>query len=50
MDAATLYMIVTLPNGAQSTSTVEFGTLQACERKAVWFQLIERRKSPGAVT
>ena len=50
MDAATLYMIVTLPNGAQSTSTVEFGTLQACEQKTAWFQLIERRKSPRAVT
>jgi hypothetical protein len=50
MDAATLYMIVTLPNGEQTTSTVDFSTLWKCEAKAEWFQLIERRKSPGAVT
>ena len=51
MDAATLYMIVTLPNGEQSTSTVEFSTLWVCEHKAEWLQLIERRHpQPGAVT
>ena len=50
MDAATLYLVLTLPNGEQTTSTVEFGTRHACEQKAEWFQLIERRKSPGAVT
>ena len=34
MDAATLYMVVTLPNGAQTTSTKQFRTLQACEAHA----------------
>ncbi len=43
MDAATLYMIVTLPNGEQSTSTMEFSTVGKCEAKADWFQLVERR-------
>ena len=49
MDAATLYIVMTLANGEEKTSTVEFGTLRACEQKAEWFQLIERRKSPNAV-
>jgi hypothetical protein len=31
MDAATLYMVLTLPNGEQRTSTQKFATLEACE-------------------
>jgi hypothetical protein len=52
MDAATLYMVLTLPNGEQSTSTVEFRSLHACEQKVVWLELMERRhRQPlGAVT
>ena len=34
MDAATLYIVLTLANGSQSTSTKEFPTLQACEVQA----------------
>jgi hypothetical protein len=34
MDAATLFMVLTLANGAQSTSTKEFSTLRACEVQA----------------
>ena len=34
MDAATLYMVVTLPSGEQRTSTKEFSTLSACEVQA----------------
>ena len=52
MDAATLYTVLTLANGEQSTSTVDFSTLWKCEQKIVWLQLIERRhpQPPGAVT
>ena len=52
MDAATLYMVLTLPNGEQTTSTVDFSTLWKCEQKIVWLQLIERHhpQPPGAVT
>jgi hypothetical protein len=48
MDAATLYIVLTLPNGEQRTSTVDFSTLWKCEAKAEWFELIEKRKSPDA--
>jgi hypothetical protein len=34
MDAATLYMVLTLPNGEQRTSTQEFSTVRACEVQA----------------
>jgi hypothetical protein len=52
MDAATLYTVLTLANGEQSTSTVDFSTLWKCEQKIVWLELIERRhhQPPGAVT
>ena len=43
MDAATLYVVLTLPNGEVSTSTVDFSTLWKCEAKVEWLQLIERR-------
>ena len=48
MDAATLYMIVTLPNGEQSTSTHEFPTLEACEAQAELLRTVEPldRQSP----
>ena len=51
MDAATLYIVLTLPNGEHSTSTVDFSTLWKCEQKIVWLQLIESRhpQPPGAV-
>jgi hypothetical protein len=52
MDAATLYMVLTLPNGEQRTSNQGFSSLQACEAKADWHRLIEPRhpQPPGAVT
>jgi hypothetical protein len=53
MDAATLYMVLTLPSGEKNTSTVEFSTLWKCERKVEWLRLIEERRHPqppGAVT
>jgi hypothetical protein len=52
MDAATLYIVLTLPNGRQTTSTVDFSTLWKCEKKVEWLQLIESRhpQPPGAVT
>jgi len=52
MDAATLYMVLTLPNGEQSTSTVDFSALWKCEAKVEWLRLIESRhpQPPGAVT
>ena len=34
MDAATCYVVLTLPNGEQSTSTQKFPTLEACEAQA----------------
>ena len=43
MDAATLYTVLTLANGEQSTSTVDFSTLWKCEQKIVWLKLIQRR-------
>ncbi len=36
MDAATLYIVLTLQNGEQSTSTVDFSTLWKCEQKVEW--------------
>jgi hypothetical protein len=35
MDAATLYMVLTLPNGEQRTSTQKFATLEACEAQVL---------------
>ena len=48
MDAATLYMIVTMPNGEQSTSTMGYPTLEACEAQAELLQTVEPldRQSP----
>jgi hypothetical protein len=40
MDAATLYMVTTLANGEQKTSTKEFSNLPACEVQA---DLLRRR-------
>ena len=34
MDAATLYMVVTLPNGERKTTTKEFSNLPTCEVQA----------------
>jgi hypothetical protein len=52
MDAATLCIVLTLPNGERTTSTADFSTLWKCEQKIVWLKLIERRhpQPPGAVT
>ena len=51
MDAATLYIVLTLPNGEQRTSTADFSTLWKCEQKIEWLKLIERGhpQLPGAV-
>ena len=48
MDAATLYMIVTLPNGEQSTSTQKFQTLEACDAQVELLRTVEPldRQSP----
>ena len=50
--SSTLYIVLTLPNGEQTTSTVDFSTLWKCEQKVVWHRLIDRRhpQPPGAVT
>ena len=42
MDAATLYIVLTLPNGEQQTSTQKFPTLQACEAQAEWLRQLDR--------
>jgi hypothetical protein len=48
MDAATLYVVLTLPNGEQRTSSKEFSTLRACE---VQVDLRQHVPEPtGAVT
>ena len=41
MDAATLYMVLTLPNGEQSTSTQKFPTLEACEAQVELLRTVE---------
>ena len=48
MDAATLYMVLTLPNGEQRTSTQKFATLEACERQLELLRTVEPldRQSP----
>jgi hypothetical protein len=48
MDAATLYMVLTLPNGEQQTSTQKFGTLKACEAQVELLRTVEPldRQSP----
>jgi len=50
MDAATLYMIVTLPNGEQRTSTQKFPTLEACDAQVELLRTVEPldRQSPIA--
>ena len=51
MDAATLYIMLTLANGSQSTSTKEFPTLQACEVQAASRQRQDRTDlDPSKVT
>ena len=42
MDAATLYIMLTLPNGEQQTSIQKFPTLQACEAQAEWLRQLDR--------
>jgi len=48
MDAATLYIVLTLPNGEQSTSTQKVSTLEACEAQVELFRTVEPldRQSP----
>jgi hypothetical protein len=49
MDAATLYIVLTFPNGEQCTSTKWFGTLEACETYATSQQLRDyANQPPGA--
>ena len=53
MDAATLYIIMTLPSGEQRiASTLDFSSMWKCEAKVAWLQLIETRhpQAPGTVT
>jgi hypothetical protein len=48
MDAATLYMVLTLPNGEQQTSIQKFPTLEACEAQVELLRTVEPldRQSP----
>jgi hypothetical protein len=50
MDAATLYMVLTLPNGEQQTSTVGYSSLQACAAQMDFLRTVQRadRKAPIA--
>ena len=41
MDAATLYMVLTLPNGEQRTSTQKFATFEACEAQVELLRTVE---------
>jgi hypothetical protein len=50
MDAATLYTIVTLANGEQTTSTQKVPTLEACEARAEWRRQIDRLDRQQPVT
>ena len=48
MDAATLYIVLTLPNGGQQTSIQKFSTLEACEAEVELLRTVEPldRRSP----
>ena len=50
MDAATLYIVLTLPNGDQRTSTQKFPTLEACDAQVELLRTVEPldRQSPVA--
>jgi hypothetical protein len=52
MDPATLFMVLTLPNGTPRTLTEEFPTLQACQVQAASRQQQDRThpRAPGAIT
>jgi hypothetical protein len=50
MDAATLYMVLTLPNGEQSTSTMGFSTLEGCEAQVELLRTVERPDRQPPVT
>ena len=50
MDAATLYMIVTMPNGEQSTSTMRYPTLEACEAQVELLRTVEPLDRQAPVT
>jgi len=41
MDAATLYIVLTLPNGEQRTSTQRFSTLEACDAQVELLRMVE---------
>jgi hypothetical protein len=41
MDAATLYMVLTLPNGVQTTAIKKFPTLEACEAQVEWLRRLD---------
>lgn len=52
MDAATLYMVLTLPNGEHKTTTREFSTLEDCQAEVDFLQFVDRAhrdamKEPG---
>jgi hypothetical protein len=42
MDAATLYIVLTMTNGEQSTVTLGFASLQACEVHIDFLRDVER--------
>ena len=44
MDAATLYIVLTLPNGEQQTSIQKFPTMEACEAHV---ELLRKAERPG---
>jgi hypothetical protein len=50
MDAATLYVVLTLANGEQQTSTVGYSSLQACAAQMDFLRTVQRadRKAPIA--
>jgi hypothetical protein len=46
MDAATLYIMLTLPSGEQQTSIQKFPTLEACEAQVEWLRKLEPLDRP----
>jgi hypothetical protein len=50
MDAATLYVVLTLPNGDQKTSTQKFSTLETCEAAVEWRRRLERADRQPPIT
>jgi hypothetical protein len=54
MDAATLYMVLTMQDGTQSASTKQYPTMQACEAHVDFLHMVKRAhrrvlRSPSAI-